>query len=303
MGVLRRILGIFVMIAGILGLLISIAGLVGLWFIRPVLTSSINATIVTLTQSVDTSQQAMIITDQAMDATVVSIDALSEMLGTTAASVEDTQPVLTDVNTMMGKTLPATFRAANDSLVAAEEAAKSLESAIHSLDTFRAVMGATPFLSAFVPANEKPYNPEKPLSDSLGELAVSLEDMPSTFEGISTNMDKADNNLVLIKDNLDTMSVSVAQISTSLTHYQAMIGDSQASMNDLKGMLTSLQNDLSRIINIASAAFGLFFLWLLAAQVVIFSQGWELFQGTAGRMEGGMNEAVVVTTPDPAGID
>jgi len=25
---------------------------------------------------------------------------------------------------------------------------------------------------------------------------------------------------------------------------------------------------------------------LLVAQVVIFTQGWELFQGTAGRMEG-----------------
>jgi len=28
-----------------------------------------------------------------------------------------------------------------------------------------------------------------------------------------------------------------------------------------------------------------FFLWLLAAQIVILSQGWELFQGTADRMK------------------
>ena len=28
-----------------------------------------------------------------------------------------------------------------------------------------------------------------------------------------------------------------------------------------------------------------FFVWLLAAQVVILSQGWELYQGTAGRIE------------------
>jgi hypothetical protein len=31
-------------------------------------------------------------------------------------------------------------------------------------------------------------------------------------------------------------------------------------------------------------ALTLFFLWMLATQVVIFSQGWELFQGTSGRM-------------------
>jgi hypothetical protein len=34
-------------------------------------------------------------------------------------------------------------------------------------------------------------------------------------------------------------------------------------------------------------ALSLFFGWLLVAQVVILSQGWELFQGTAGRMESG----------------
>ena len=30
----------------------------------------------------------------------------------------------------------------------------------------------------------------------------------------------------------------------------------------------------------------LFLVWLLAAQVVILSQGWELYQGTADRLEG-----------------
>jgi hypothetical protein len=38
----------------------------------------------------------------------------------------------------------------------------------------------------------------------------------------------------------------------------------------------------------------LFFAWLLAAQVVILSQGWELYQGTAGRMEGGAEMAPAV---------
>ena len=50
---LRRLLGIFVMLAGIIGLVLSIAGLVGLWLARPVLTKSITATINTLSSSVD----------------------------------------------------------------------------------------------------------------------------------------------------------------------------------------------------------------------------------------------------------
>ena len=36
MKILRRLLGVFVMIAGLIGLLLSIAGLVGLYLVRPV---------------------------------------------------------------------------------------------------------------------------------------------------------------------------------------------------------------------------------------------------------------------------
>lgn len=297
MSVLRKVLGVFVMIAGLIGLVISIAGLAGLWMVRPGLTTSINTMIVTLTDTLDTSLTAMDVTNEALGGAVKSIDALSEMLANTADSVSKTQPVIDEVNGMMGEKLPATFEAANDSLKAAEDAATSMEGAIKSFDTFRTVMGAVPMVSAFLPAADKPYSPEKPLADSLGDLAVSLEDMPATFKEISQNLDQADNNLELIKTNLDVMSTNVSLISSSIGQYQTMIGDSKYSMGNLKTMLAGIQTNLERTVNTAAAALALFFLWLLAAQVVIFSQGWELFQGTAGRMEGGAPEAVVVSEP------
>lgn len=300
MGVLRKILGVFVMIAGILGLLISVAGLVGLYMYRPVLASSINTTVAALTDTLNTGVHAMEVTDEALGSSVKSIDALSDMLETTAASVSDTQPVIADVNGVLGEKLPESFVAANKSLRAAEEAAASLEVAITSFDTFRAVMATTP-ISAFLPAADKPYSPDESLADSLGDLATGLEDMPETFQRMSTNLDRADNNLEFIKANLDTMSSSVSLISGSLGQYRTMIGESKASMENLQSLLVSFQNGIDRTLNLAAAAMALFFLWLLAAQVVIFSQGWELFQGTAGRMEGGEGEAVVVTTPDAAG--
>ncbi len=286
MGVLRRLLGLFVMIAGIIGLLLSLAGLAGLWMVRPTLTASMNATIATLTSSVDVSQETLVTTQGALGATVTSLEALSQMLGTTADTVEDTQPVITQLNDLMGETLPTTLEAARDSLDAAGVAAQSLESAIQSFDTFRTVMGTAPLLSAFVSPPEQTYNPEKPLADSLLELAESLEEMPATFEDISVNVASASENLDLIQSNLDTMSQSVSLISTSLSNYQATIDDSRSSMDNLKSMLSGLQGNLGTILNAATLVIGLFLLWLLAAQVVIFSQGWELYHGTAHAMAG-----------------
>ncbi len=95
MKVLRRILGIVVMIAGILGLLISIAGIVGVWVARPTIAEGVVNTIATLNTSIDTSKQVMVVTEQALGATVDSVNALQTMLEATATSVQDTQPMLT----------------------------------------------------------------------------------------------------------------------------------------------------------------------------------------------------------------
>lgn len=285
MNALRRILGALVMIAGILGIILSLAGVVSVWVVKPNVTNYVEITIQTIETSVITSQKALQVTGQALGATVVSVDALSTMLSTTAVSVEETQPVLDQLNVMMGETMPSSMESASDSLKTAQQAAVVLESAIKSLENFRAAMSATPLLSSLVEQPKQTYNPEVPLADSLGELATTLESLPATFTEMSANLDKADDNLVTIQSNLVTMSDSVGLISKSLSEYQAMITQSQSSMENLISILTNIRNNLTSILNGVAMAFSLFFLWLLVAQVVILTQGWELYQGTASRME------------------
>ncbi|HEY5668349.1 MAG TPA: hypothetical protein VIS10_00045 [Anaerolineales bacterium] len=285
MNALRRILGALVMIAGILGIILSLAGVVSVWVVKPNVTNYVEITIQTIETSVITSQKALQVTGQALGATVVSVDALSTMLSTTAVSVEETQPVLDQLNVMMGETMPSSMESASDSLKTAQQAAVVLESAIKSLENFRAAMSATPLLSSLVEQPKQTYNPEVPLADSLGELATTLESLPATFTEMSANLDKADDNLITIQSNLVTMSDSVGQISKSLSEYQAMITQSQSSMENLISILTNINNNLTSILNGVAMAFSLFFLWLLIAQVVILTQGWELYQGTASRME------------------
>ena len=129
------------------------------------------------------------------------------------------------------------------------------------------------------------YDPEKPLAESLGEVAVNLKDLPSMFSEMATNMDKADDNLDIVEGSLTTMATNVSGISSSLAQYKGMVAQSRTSMDNLQALLTNIQSNLNQILTIAAIVLSIFFLWLLAAQVVILSQGWELFQGTADRME------------------
>ena len=287
MKIMRRFLGISVMLAGILGLALSLAGLVGVWLVKPALASSIEVTITALNSSIDTSQKTMQITGDALEATVEGVDALSVMLNATASSVENTQPIIDQLNTFMSVKLPATMDSATGSLRAAQQGADVLESAIRSFENFRGVISGVPLVSAFIEPPAQSYDPEVPLGDSLGNLATDLESLPDMFTEMASNLESADDNLKTIQDSLITMSESVSAISESLSEYEAMIAETQSSLENLKSLLTGIQDNLSTILNGAAIVLSLGFLWLLAAQVVIFSQGWELFQGTADRMEDG----------------
>ncbi len=282
---MRRILGLLVMLAGLLGLVLSLAGLVMVWVAKPTIASYANTTIDTLNASVTTSQNVMETTRQALGATVESVDALSTMLSTTADALEDTKPVLDGFDTIMATTLPSTLKATTDSLYGAQEAARVLEDAIRSLETFRALLSTTPLLGDLMPQTGEAYSPEKPLADSLGELASSLEGLPDTFIGMSKSLSTTDEKLASIQGNLITMSDSVKLISSSLSEYERMVAQSKSSMDNVRTILKTVQDNLIAILDWGAIVLTLFFIWLLAAQVVILSQGWELYQGTADRME------------------
>lgn len=286
MSILRRILGILVMVAGILGIVISVAGLAGLWMVKPDVVSSATTTIDTLHNSVTTSQEAMGVTGEALGATVNSLDALVLMLETTATSVEESMPVMDQVNLLMGENLPAILQSASESLDSAQQAAVVMDSTVRSLENFQMAMGAVPLISGFIEAPTQTYNPEQSMAESLGEVADNLASLPPMFVQISEDMDKADDNLAAVQSSLSTMSANVSVISDSIAEYEQMVGQSQTSMGELQPILTNLQTNLTPIADGIALGLTLFFLWLLAIQVVVLTQGWELYQGTAGRMEG-----------------
>lgn len=293
MSLLRRVLGVLVMLAGIIGLVLAVAGLVGVWTAKPAVVSYADSTIDTLQNSITTSQEVMVVTEDALGATVNSLEALSVMLTSIVASVEETTPAIDQVNVMMSTNLPAILESANESMRAAQQAAVVLDSSVRSLQMFQLAMGAVPLLSGFVEIPTEFYNPEVPLDQSLGAVADNLESLPEMFVDISADLDRADDNLATVQSSLTTMSTNVEFIAGSLEEYQVMVRQSQTSMGDLSPILTNLQSNLPPIVDGAAIVLTVFLVWLLAIQVVVLTQGWELFQGTAGRMEGGEDEVVV----------
>ena len=248
----------------------------------------------TLSGSLDTSLEVMTLTGQALEATSGSVEALSGMLAATANTVEETQPVITQAEDLMGLTLPDMFDSAVNSLEAASQAATSLESTVRALDTFRAGISANPLLRSFIPADIQPYEPEESLARSLGRLA-GLED--TLFEDMSSSLNTAGENLGLVRADLETMSTNIEEISSSLSGYLEMIDRSGQQLSQLQSQMAAAEASLPRTLTLVAVVLTLFFAWMLAAQIVILSQGWELYRRATDEQP----EPAAPVAPAPAG--
>jgi DNA repair ATPase RecN len=281
------------MSAGVLGLILSLSCLAGILVVRPGLVAGVNSAVDILYTSVDTSLKATEITDDTLTATANSVEALAEMLTTTVRTVDDANLVLDQLNEITGEKLPETLEAASTSLKAAEQAANSLEGAIKSFAGFQKIVSGIPLLNAFVPKSNAVYMPEKPLAESLGEMASSLEEIPGILTGMSINIGKADENLDAIQDDMEAITENVVLIAEGFRDYKSIVKDSISSLEQMKTMLENAKEHSPRTINWITVVLALFFLWLIAAQVVIFSQGWELFHGAANRIDGPNSSSVL----------
>lgn len=286
MKLLRKILGIIVMLAGILGLLLSLAGLGATWYYRPSMESAFNNILTTLSSSLDLSQEGLRVTEDALTAAVGSIDALQQTVKATAASLGSTQPVLEGITGFMGDQLPATLDAARSSLNAAQQGAQVVDNAIQSLNTFQSVISAIPIISAFMPAPPQTTTEEgTPLSEALGDVSESLAGLPDLSAELSVDLEAAAGSLTDVEDALNLMAENIGGITESLEGYLSMVQRSQASMKGLQSQLDLWQTNLPTLVNAIALIASLFLVWLLIAQIVIFTQGLELYQGTATRFE------------------
>ena len=276
MKILRKILGVIVMIAGIIGLLLSLVGIFFVWKTKPAIETALTNGLTVINNSLDTSIEVVGVTKDALSATVSSVYALRDTVAAASQSVEETKPFVEGITSLLSKELPTTISATQTSLESAQASAKVLDSVLTSMD---GVIRLITF------SNKSMYNPDEPLYESLGGVADSLTNLPQSFIKMGDSLAATQDNVNTIKTSLDNMAVNIEAIAGSLDRYVTMTDQSQSSIANVQTWLAQLQNNIASILVAVAVVLTIFLLWLAIAQVVILTQGYELYMGTADKID------------------
>lgn len=273
MTIVRRLIGVLLILAAIGGLIFSIAALSIIWSAQGTMTTNLQTTIDLLVQTLETTTQGLVVTQQSLQNSVDLIGNLQSTVETTAKAINSTNPMVDEIGRLMSEELPDTIRSTQTALLTAQQSAATI-------DTVLRAMSGIPLIGPSIG-----YDPDVSLSDALGEVAQSLENLPNSFIGMQENLENTQSNLQTFEADLTVMAASVGQIQSSVAQYDQVIGGYQASLDQVIAQLEALSANLPNIVRMLSFGLTAFLVWMAIAQLGLFTQGWELLTENRQREE------------------
>ena len=109
MSIIRRIIGVLLILAAILGLVVSIGAMYVIWTAQANLTTSLQSTIDLLGQTLETTAQGLVVTQQSLQSSVDLIGNLQSTVETTAKAIGSTNPMVDEIARLMKEDLTHSY--------------------------------------------------------------------------------------------------------------------------------------------------------------------------------------------------
>ncbi|MFM8322051.1 MAG: hypothetical protein ACKOC5_14155 [Chloroflexota bacterium] len=263
--VIRRIFGLLLIIATAIGLIFSIFVTVAIWRAQETVSTGIQSTVSLLGDTLQTTATGLVVTKDALKSSVQMIADMQTTLETTAKTIDSTNPMIDEIVNLMDKQLPDTIIATQNSLVSAQESARVIDQVLGTLS-------GIPLIGSGIG-----YNPEVPLGDALGDVAQSLDGLPESFKGMQTSLRNTQNNVQTFQADLTVVAGSVGQIEASVAQYEQVVSNYQASLDQVQQRLDTLEANVPGYVRTGTIGLTVFLVWMMLAQIGLFTQGWEMF--------------------------
>ncbi len=200
---LKRIIGVLLVIIAVPSLVFSLVVAYGVWSLRTPVAEAALAGLQLADSTLATTNDALAAVDDALVNAASSVAAAQDTFQSLSQTIYATGPTLEGLAGFLGGGLPDTLRSTQRTVTAAAESAKIV-------DTVLEVVAAIPFINFS-------YAPQTPLSETLGNVAGTLRTLPDGLEALGADLAGTGGTLPELARSLDAFGASVSLIPAALT--------------------------------------------------------------------------------------
>jgi ABC-type transporter Mla subunit MlaD len=251
-------------IVAIASLIVSAGGLIGLWTLKQNAVVAVSDAATLLTDTLATTDRALLAAEEVLQGAQGSIATLLSTTQSIAAALRDGQPTLNSVERMLTQEFPKTLDSVATAIDSASQAATAADDFLREISR--------------IPLLNLNYQPDVPLSQSIGRIGDSLSTFPDTLAEVGSGLLQLNSNLAVIANQVDGLGATIRQIDTSLRDLPSVLRDYQRQLARVLPTLQSIQAGVDQIVTLIALALTFILVWIMAVQMIVLASGWRWFK-------------------------
>jgi hypothetical protein len=205
--------------------------------------------------------------EASLDQTIDVLESSASALDAAQVNLEQLDPMLASVDTLLGVEMPEIVLATQDALEATQEGAAAMDRVLRTLSSIGFLTGVR-------------YDPEQPLDLALQGVARSLDRMPAAFRSVSKDLQNFSVELSAMELEIGASIEALHGMASSIRAFRGTVSDQAIALEDLALDLNTFSGLVGRWVTIAVLLVEFVLLQLLASQTVVFLFGRQLLRGS-----------------------
>lgn len=282
----KRLLGFLILLVGLGGLILSGGGLVfGRQAIDQVAVNLENS-LQTTADSLDTVIHSLVLAQTTLTDVGTTLGTASDTTETVATAVQESRPLLTQINTIATDQVPQTLEEVQTAIPNIAQVAGVVDNTLTTLNNFRLDESLT-IPIPFGPEINIPlqfdlgidYTPTEPFDQTVNELGASLEGLPEQLRGLETYLTVTSSNLQTISQGLHDVADDMEAVNGRISEFAPLLDDYLLLATTTQTKLQNTQQQLNTQLDTLKLVLTVVTVWLALSQLVPLYVGWELVRG------------------------
>lgn len=293
---LRRLIGIIMLVLGLVGLVISGAGV---YFGRQAVDNSfdgLDSTLALTSESLDTAVSSLDLAKTTIADVNDGLETVETAALNVAKTVTDTRPMLDQVSVVVSQNAPASVEAMQEAIPALAGVAATIDQTLVTLSQFRIDEEILGFDLQYDLGID--YQPEVPFDRAFIGLGESLDGLPEELRSVDGNLAVANANLAAISDSITAISADIDTINSRVAEVPAQIDQYVTIVNQINGTLKNLRTHVVQQQETVKLVLTFVLIWWGLPQLALVMIGWDFLFGRRGATAAEIREDVIEDLKD-----
>lgn len=297
MGILRRILGIIIILIALSAVAVAVAGVVVGRQIITQVGAGVEEQLVFVDETLVAVVDSIVLAKSSAIDIAAGVDTASDSARNVAVLIDDTQPLLDDVSTAVSEEVPDSLEAVQATVPNLITVAEGIDSTLSALSDFQfsytipgldfGALGISVFGLDQISVEDQEigfdlgieYDPDQSFAGSVEEIGASLEGMPTLLRDLSTGLDDANQNLGVIATDVRQIADDIDTINTNLLEVPDLLDRYIVQVEQVRTELQALDDTLPAGLDAARLGLTVILTWFGLTQLAPLYVGGSLLFG------------------------